>query len=478
MKYLFLVLTIISCFGCGSQSVVQTISNNNVYEVHNSFEFKQVLKQLQRGDKIRLHDGVYTNVNVEIVANGSANSPIQISAVNPGEVQITGDYHWEIKGDYIHTSGLYFTNGTRKIANDLIVDTGNYNQYTNCKFNNLNDVAGVFIKLEGKYTTVENCEFTGKTTLASYINMDVPKTGGSYHTIKKNYFSRPPLGKNGGSAMRVGHGSMALFNGHILIEENLFENCDGESEIVSVKSSKNHIRNNTFKNCKGAFSLRQGRGSVFENNIFIGDGKKKCGGLAIRGQDHIIINNYFYQLNSKRTGGISFGVASEVDSARIKLGLYPRHFPLTKNIMVAHNTFIENKSPFHLDLLLGYGTRNRFVLPENIRFFNNVFHGRASLITQKDLGALTFKGNIAQVNTMGINGVELTDFGTIHIINAKEVPYADPAYQMYEGLELLLKKDIFGKIRTTETVVGCASKTILRGQVPKPLTKENVGCSF
>jgi len=117
-------------------------------------------------------------------------------------------------------------------------------------------------------------------------------------------------------------------------------------------------------------------------------------------------------------------------------------------------------------------------LPENIRFFNNVFHGRASLITQKDLGALTFKGNIAQVNTMGINGVELTDFEALETINGDKIPYSEIAYQMYEGLEPLLKKDIFGKIRATETMVGCASKAILKDQAPKSLTKENVGCSF
>lgn len=477
MKYLFLVLTILICSACGSQSAVQT-NSKNTYEIHNTIEFHQVLTKIQAGDNILLHNGIYENLHISITNKGSEKYPIQISAIHPGKVKITGDINWKITGDYISISGLHFTNGNRKTATDLILDTGNHNNYSNLKFNNLNDVTGVFIKLEGKHSTVENCEFTGKTTLASYINIDIPKTGGSHHIIRKNYFSRPPLRKNGGSAMRVGHGSMALFNGYILIEENLFENCDGESEIVSIKSSQNHIRNNTFRNCKGAFSLRQGRGSVFENNIFIGNGENKIGGLAIRGRNHIIINNYFQQLNSKRTGGISFGVASEIDSARIKLGLYPRHFPLTKNIIVAHNTFIDNKSPYQLDLLLGYGTRNRFVLPENIHFYNNVFHGEAALITQKDLNKLNFKGNIAQHNKTAINGITSTDFKNSLISNAVVIPFYDDSLQGFKNLESLLKKDIFGNLRTEKNSIGCGVTSILADAKPKALTKENVGCNF
>jgi len=477
MKYLILVLSIVSCIGCSSKIPLQT-TVSKVYEVRDSKTFKHVLSQLKVGDKIVLHDGVYENIELEISSIASASSPIQISAINPGKVQITGNYQWKIKGDYIQLSGLYFTNGTRKLDKDLIVDTGNHNSYTNCKFDNLNDVGGVFIKLEGKYTTVENSKFTGKTTLASYINMDVPAKGGAYHTIKKNYFSRPPLGKNGGSAMRVGHGSMALFNGYIMIEENLFENCDGESEIVSVKSSKNHIRNNTFKNCKGAFSLRQGRGSVFENNIFIGNGKKKCGGLAVRGRNHIIINNFFYRLNSKRSGGISFGVASDIDSARIKLGLYPRHFPLTKDILLAHNTFSEISSPYYLDLLLGYGTRNRFVLPENIHFYNNVFGGKASLINQKDLTKLIFKGNISLSNSMEVTGVTFVKNFENTSKRAVAIPYNNADFKSFENISVLLQKDIVGKKRSVGTSVGCLAEGPISNHIPEPLTKENVGCNF
>ncbi|MBI9063620.1 MAG: polysaccharide lyase 6 family protein [Marinilabiliaceae bacterium] len=460
-------------------------------EVSSAKELLQAIDQLIPGTCILLEDGRYNNINLNITAKAPVDKPITLKAKNPGQVQFTGDFHWTISGDHIEVSGIHFTKGTRKADNDLILDKGQYNQYNNCKFNNLNDVTGTFIKLEGQYTRVEQCAFTGKTTGASYINMDVPKAGGCYHFIKRNYFSRPPLGKNGGSAMRVGHGSMAMHHAYITIEENLFENCDGESEIVSVKSSRNYIRNNTFRSCKGAFSLRQGRGSIFEGNFFIGDGKKQCGGLTIRGRDHFVFNNYFYNLKSKKSGIINFGVASPEDPERIKLGVYPRHFPLTQDIIICHNTIIANHSSCHINFLEGYGTRNRFDLPVNIQFYNNVFDSAQQFMDAKPNMDLSFETNYYAGKNLSMEGIIPFTLKTYQkqelvlpvdhsafVNQSSALPVAQPHYNNFEKRDLNIDKDIQWNQRDAEKDPGCFELGQTASTQNRPLKKDDVGCDF
>ena len=51
---------------------------------------------------------------------------------------------------------------------------------------------------------------------------------------------------------------MSLSSGYTVVEFNLFEDCDGDPEIVSVKSCDNIIRHNTFLKSYGTLSLRHG----------------------------------------------------------------------------------------------------------------------------------------------------------------------------------------------------------------------------
>ena len=67
------------------------------------------------------------------------------------------------------------------------------------------------------------------------------------HRIDHNYFGeRPILGSNGGETIRVGTSHHAFFSSNTVIEDNMFHHCNGEVEVVSIKSSDNIIRNNVF----------------------------------------------------------------------------------------------------------------------------------------------------------------------------------------------------------------------------------------
>ncbi|TYK64498.1 hypothetical protein CWS31_015440 [Colwellia echini] len=90
-----------------------------------------------------------------------------------------------------------------------------------------------------------------------------------------------------------------------LVEYNLFDNCDGENEIITVKTSGNEFSNNTFINSMGSLSFRLGHDNVAHSNQFYGSGDSavwtdenyQTGGIRVYGADHVIYNNYMEGLS-------------------------------------------------------------------------------------------------------------------------------------------------------------------------------------
>ena len=59
----------------------------------------------------------------------------------------------------------------------------------------------------------------------------------------------------------------------MIVEDNYYEHCDGEAEIISNKSCENIYRRNTFVECKGAL-MRHGNRCTAEGNWFFGHGRR------------------------------------------------------------------------------------------------------------------------------------------------------------------------------------------------------------
>lgn len=134
------------------------------------------------------------------------------------------------------------------------------------------------------------------------------------HIVRGNYFSRPRYspkadgsGKwNGQETIRVGTSHVSLYDAGCLIENNVFDRCSGEAEIVSIKSGKNIVRGNIFLACEGTVVLRHGNGSIIENNYFDGQNAAGTGGIRIVGTDHVIRGNYMQDLAGE--GGYEYAI--------------------------------------------------------------------------------------------------------------------------------------------------------------------------
>lgn len=127
-----------------------------------------------------------------------------------------------------------------------------------------------------------------------------------------------------------------------VVESNLFEDCDGENEIITVKTSNNTIRNNTFKNSLGSVSIRFGAQTNVYGNYFLADGSNQhvfendTGGVRIYGSGHLIFNNYFQGLT-----GTGYRMPILLDSGDSTDSSGGSKHERSSGVQVVHNTVVD-----------------------------------------------------------------------------------------------------------------------------------------
>ena len=154
-------------------------------------------------------------------------------------------------------------------------------------------------------------------------------------------------GANGHETLRTGSNDLGASGrgSFTLIEENLFERCSGESEIVSLKSSDNTVRNNTFVDCRGAICLRLGNRTVVSGNFMLAAADRPgCGGVVIYGFAHRILNNYFLGLTGRKHDGALALIPGTLEAPETT-AIGPRYDSLTTvpatRTLIAFNTWID-----------------------------------------------------------------------------------------------------------------------------------------
>ena len=88
------------------------------------------------------------------------------------------------------------------------------------------------------HNRVDHNTFRDKHQLGNFITIDGGDHVSQHDRIDHNYFYNiGPRHENEMEAIRIGWSEISLTDGFTVIEYNLFEECDGDPEIVSVKSS-------------------------------------------------------------------------------------------------------------------------------------------------------------------------------------------------------------------------------------------------
>ena len=269
------------------------------------------LDKAQPGDTVVLKDGVYADLELNwSVRAGQA--PVVLRPETKGGAVFTGSSHVNLAGEGLEVQGLLF----RDIVlgrNESVVTFRQGDslargcRLTDCAFDGCGalrrDTPNSYISLYGRRNRVDHCSLLGKKNLGVtlVVMLDYPGCLPNGHSIDHNWFGpRPVYGSNGAETMRVGTSHQCMENSRTVIADNLFERCDGEVEVVSIKSCENIIERNTFLECQGVLALRHGDRNVARENLFLGNGVRNTGGIRIVGEDQQVLDNRFLGLRGKR----------------------------------------------------------------------------------------------------------------------------------------------------------------------------------
>lgn len=282
------------------------------------------------GDIILLKDGVYTSTDYILVkCRGTITKPITIAAQNIGGAEIIG-----IGGISIQKPAAYVTIKGFKLSNaagkNEIGAGATFCRFTRNVFESSGE--GNYLSIIGNDHEVDYNTFQNKNALGKFIGVrGTGKQIAERLWIHHNYFHNfSQQTGNGAEAVQFGLSGFSLSSTNSIFEYNLFENCNGENELLSVKSSALIVRYNTVRACKAHFTLRHGNFNKVYGNYFI-----NTPGLRIFGDDHVICKNYFENCNPAIN--IGNGGAEVADGA-----------PLTSHdrpdrILIAFNILVNNK---------------------------------------------------------------------------------------------------------------------------------------
>jgi poly(beta-D-mannuronate) lyase len=430
-------------------------------KVSSAAEISQLADHLKPGDVLVMVNGVWTNQNIVLKAHGASANPAMLRAETPGKVILTGETSLTIDGEYGVVSGLLLKDGRGQ--GDGVKVAGRSCRLTDCAIEG--GVYKFYVHLYGMSNRVDHCYLAGKTNVSPTMQIEA-ESQPNFHRVDHNHFGlRPPLRKNGGETIRVGYSHQSMSNSCTIVEENLFDQCDGEIEIISNKSCENTYRFNTFLDCAGMLTLRHGNRCVVEGNFFIAHHKRGSGGIRIIGEDHTIINNY---IDGVRNGG--FWITSGISNSPLN-GYFQ-----ARNCLIAFNSFVDSDGPALL-VDAGFGSSRRSLRPEKITIANNLFSvlGEEPLLKGREGRDFTWAGNLAAAKPADYKGVSMTDLRLEPAQDGLWRPGKDSPARgaVNEGVRSV-KTDMDGQPRAGKLDVG-ADQISVAPLTRRPLTKSDVG---
>lgn len=361
-------------------------------------EFNDAIKSAKPGDTVVLANGVWQDFEIAFKAEGTEKEPIKLTAQTKGEVILSGKSSLKLGGKYLEVSGLVFKDGysptgeviSYRIDKETLAYHSRVTEVVIDNFNNPERFeADFWVMMYGKHNRFDHSHLVGKRNVGvtMAVRLDQEESRENYHQIDHNYFGpRPNLGSNGGETLRIGTSHYSLSNSFTTIENNYFDRCNGELEIISNKSGSNIIRGNVFFESRGTLTLRHGNDNVVENNILIGGGLDHTGGIRLINARQTIKNNYMEALAGYRFGG-GLVVMNGVPNS-----------PINRYHQVK-DSFVENNSIINVDhIQLGAGSDpERSAIPENTSFKNNaIFHegNKDTFTIYDDMSGINFSNNI------------------------------------------------------------------------------------
>ena len=492
---LFSVLTLV--FACNEPQL------NEAKLVSNYNELNTAIKNANPGDNIVLANGVYKDMQIKFRAKGTKDKPITLKAETPGKVFIEGKSYLKFGGEYLIVEGLHFKNGFSpsnavvdfKISHkDKPDEISNNCKITNCVIEDFNkpkrDDSDLWVQFWGRHNELSNCYIAGKTNRGPTVRVSIAgiESINNYHQIINNHFGpRPVKGGPSGETIQLGDSYTSMSPSYTTVANNLFEECNGEVEVISSKTNFNVFKNNVFYKSEGSLVTRHGNYSMIDGNYFIGDGvNENYGGIRIINTGHWVVNNYFYGLKGK-----SFRSPLAVMNGIPKSPL--NRYNQVTDVVVAYNTYVNCSSPWQFGV--GTNIAQADVLPKSeirsaraIRttVANNIIYnenGLENIVVENDKAdGVLFKNNI--INNQGIkfkdfnNGIVEASLDLKKLSDNIFIPTGIPNdFEAFNGFDFnTIESDLLGVSRKGNKSIGAITGKDVSN--PNILDKSKYGTSW
>ncbi len=481
-KYFLLLASVFLLISCSEKAINNTITVNDITELNTA------ISEAKPGDDIVMANGDWKDVNIKFVAYGKEKSPITLRAETPGEVLITGTSDLKLAGEYLNVNGLTFTDGSS--PSSAVIDFGisedsvaNHCKITNSAIIDFNKAqrnqTDLWVLFKGRHNELDHCYIAGKSNRGPTVRIDLAGNNSikNYHKITNNYFGpRPPKGGPSAETIQLGNSFTSMAPSYTLVENNFFDHCNGEVEIISSKTNFNEFRNNVFYKSEGSLVTRHGNYCIIDGNVFIGDeNSEQIGGIRLIGTGHWVTNNYFYNLNGK-TFRSPLAVMNGIPKSPLN-----RYLQVT-DVVVANNSWVNCESPWQFGV--GSNTDQKDILPKSeirsatpIRTIvaNNLIYNekgdKQPIVEHDSINGIDFKSNV--INNQGVmfkavDGLTQKDFGTAVADGDILMPDNSLAdFELYNGFEFdQITADLFGNSRADKNLVGAV--------IDKPVNKKDM----
>ncbi|NMP15113.1 polysaccharide lyase 6 family protein [Thalassotalea sp. Y01] len=368
------------------------------YLVDSPKAYAEIASSLEAGDTVKLANGTWQDFEILFTGQGTKDQPITLTAETKGEVILSGQSNLRLAGQYLHASGLVFKQGYtpsneviafRRNKTDLAYHSRISEMVIEDYSNPDKQESDYWVGMYGQYNRFDYNYLAGKTnkgvTMAVRLNSENSQQ--NHHQIDHNYFGpRQILGSNGGETLRIGTSHYSLTDSFTLVENNYFDQCNGEVEIISVKSGKNVLKNNVFFESRGTLTLRHGNGNIIENNAFFGNGVDHTGGIRVINKDQIVRNNYLQGLTGYRFGS-GFTIMNGVPNSPIN------RYHQVENARISNNSFINVD---HIQLAAG-SDAERSAVPISSSLTNNLIvnESKQPFSLFDDVSGVKFADNVS-----------------------------------------------------------------------------------
>ena len=438
-------------------------------------EFKSVINKSSKGDSVVLINGTYKDAGL-ININSNA---IFIMAEKLGGVVFTGNSLFKINGSENTFCGFQFLNGD--IGSDkekLIEIIGNYNNITQCNFVNITSHNYIHFEEGSHHNQLSYCNIEKKPAVHNAgpaIQITTSETVVNHTWIHHCTFQNfeGDGGDFGNEPIRIGLGKEQNNVSGAIVEYCYFENLGlADNETISVKSTSNVIRYNTFNNNPlGQVTFRTGNRNTAYGNYFI-----NSGGIRIKeGEYHSVYNNYFQGKGDDKFATIK--LMNFKMNQKTNLGLPLNH------ILIYHNSFYNSGA-----IELGGEGANP---PKDVFFENNIFYKKEGSIFSDINNNVNFQNNLYFGGaTLGVDtksgeffnkDPQLIEHGNVYSLSSKSTAIdasieSNPS--IFDNPEVdddpMLLLDIEGQKRSGKKDIGCDEFSKLSTN-NKLLTKTNVG---